>query len=98
MFQVMKRTTAALLVAAAIFAPTVSAIPIAGDPPTRHAGTSQIDSSDLAPVQTTGTSSDGFDWGDAGIGAAAMFTLLGLGTGSLLVSRRSRERRPATTS
>ena len=98
MFQGIKKTTAALLVAAAIFAPTASAIPILADPPTRQAGTSQIDSSDLAPVQTTGTSSDGFDWGDAGIGAAAMFTLLGLGTGTLLVSRRSRERSTGTTS
>jgi hypothetical protein len=96
MFQVMKKTTAALLVAAAIFAPTASAVPILGDPPTRHTSTSQSDNSDLAPVQTAGTSSDGFDWGDAGIGAAA--TLLCLGAGSLLVSRRSRERRPATTS
>jgi hypothetical protein len=98
MFQVIRNTTAALLVAAALFAPTASAIPIPGDPPARHTSTSQIDNSDLAPVQTVGTSSDGFDWGDAGIGATAMFTLLGLGVGSLLVSRRSRERSPATTS
>ena len=93
MFQVMKKTTATLLVAAAIFAPAASARPILGDPPA-----SRVDSSSLAPVQTVETSSDGFDWGDAGIGAAAMFTLFGLGTGSLLVSRRSRERRPAATS
>ena len=43
--------------------------------------------------------SDGFDWGDAGIGAVATLTLLGLGTVALIISRRSRTRgRPAITS
>jgi hypothetical protein len=103
MFQVTKRILAALLVVAAISAPTASARPIPGDPPAaRDAGSgvanSHIDSSSLPPVQTVETSSDGFDWGDAGIGAAAVFTLLSLGTGTLLVGRRSRERRPAATS
>jgi hypothetical protein len=103
MFQVMKKPAAALLVAAAISAPAASAHPL---DPIRPAvahdtgtgvGDSRIDSSGPPPVQTV-ASSDGFDWGDAGIGAAAMFTLLGVGTGALLVSRRSRERRPAATS
>ena len=31
---------------------------------------------------------DGFDWGDAGLGAAAMTTLLALGAAGLLASRR----------
>jgi hypothetical protein len=40
--------------------------------------------------------SSGFDWGDAGIGAAAMLSLVGLGTGAALVARRNREpARPA---
>jgi hypothetical protein len=43
--------------------------------------------------------SDGFDWGDAGIGAVATLTLLGLGTVALVISRRSRTRgRPVITS
>jgi hypothetical protein len=43
--------------------------------------------------------SDGFDWGDAGIGAVAMLTLLSLGTVALVISRRSRTRgRPVITS
>jgi hypothetical protein len=105
MFQVMKKTTAALLVAAAISAPAASARPIDRvlPPGTTHdAGSrvadSRIDSTSIPPVQTVETSSDGFDWGDAGIGAAAVFTLLSLGTGAVLVGRRSRERRPAATS
>jgi hypothetical protein len=43
--------------------------------------------------------SDGFDWGDAGIGAVATLTLLSLGTVALVISRRSRTRgRPVITS
>jgi hypothetical protein len=43
--------------------------------------------------------SDGFDWGDAGIGAVAMLTLLSLGAVALVISRRSGTRgRPVITS
>jgi hypothetical protein len=106
MFLVIKKTTAALLVAAAICAPAASARPIDRVLPpgaTHDAGSgvadSRIDTSSVPPVQTVEASSEGFDWGDAGIGAAGMITLLSLGTGGLLVSRRNRERgRPATTS
>ena len=99
-----KKAIAALLVAAAITAPTASARPLDPvRPPVAtyeaHVGVagSGLDSSGQSPVQTVTSSSGGFDWGDAGIGAAAMLTLLSLGTGALLVSRRGRERRPATT-
>jgi hypothetical protein len=34
--------------------------------------------------------SSGFDWQDAGLGAAAMLSLLGLGTGGVVVARRGR--------
>ena len=108
MFPVIKKTTAALLVATAICAPAASARPIDRVLPpgtTQKAGDgvrvadSRIDTSSVPSVQTVETSSEGFDWGDAGIGAAGMLTLLSLGTGGLLVSRRHRERgRPATTS
>jgi hypothetical protein len=104
MFQVTKKMLAAMLVVAAIAAPAASARPIDPVQPsvTAHVKVSrevpsQI-SSTVPAVQTVESSSDGFNWGDAGIGAAAMFTLLGLGTGSLLVARRARERRPAATS
>jgi hypothetical protein len=105
MFQVTKRMLAALLVAAAICAPAASARPIDRvlPPGTVHgfqgqAASSQINSSSEPPVQAVKPSSDGFNWGDAGIGGAAVFTLLSLGTAALLVGRRSRERRPAATS
>jgi hypothetical protein len=105
MFQVTKRTLAALLVVAAITAPAASARPIDRilPPGTTHetvrgGAQSQVGSSSVPAVQTVETSSDGFNWGDAGIGAAAVFTLLSLGTGALLVGRRSRDRRPAATS
>jgi hypothetical protein len=34
------------------------------------------------------SSSSGFDWGDAGIGAAGMLALLGVGTGVAAAARR----------
>lgn len=103
MVLVIKKAAAAVLVTAAVFAPAAGARPIdrALPPGTTHdaGGAVRIDTSSVPPVQTVETSSKGFDWGDAGIGAAGMLTLMSLGTGGLLVSRRHRERgRPATTS
>jgi hypothetical protein len=47
----------------------------------------------------TSSSSDGFDWGDAAVGAGVMLALTGLVAGVVLVSRRGPGRsRPATTS
>jgi hypothetical protein len=103
MFQVAKRMLAALLVVSAIAAPAASARPIDRvlPPGTTHETVSGEAHSPVVssppPVQSVETS-DGFNWGDAGIGAGAAFTLLSLGTGALLFSRRSRERRPAATS
>jgi hypothetical protein len=34
--------------------------------------------------------SGGFDWADAGLGAAGMLSLLGVGAGAVLVTRRGR--------
>jgi hypothetical protein len=49
--------------------------------------------------QSVAASSNGFNWGDAGIGAGAALALTITGTGGLLVisSRRHRDGRPATT-
>ena len=45
-------------------------------------------------VSSSRTASDGFSWGDAGIGAGAMLVLIGLGTGAvLLIPGRTRARR-----
>jgi hypothetical protein len=104
MFQVTKRMLAALLVVAAITASAASARPIDRVLPPgavhgfQGTASSQINSSSEPPVQTVKNSSDGFNWGDAGIGGAAMFALLSLGTAALLLGRRNREQRPAATS
>jgi hypothetical protein len=102
MFQVTKRILAALLVVAAIAAPAASARPIDRvlPPGTTHetlAGTVHSQAADSV-VQPVATSSDGFNWGDAGIGAAAAFALLSLGTGAIFLGRRSREQRSAAAS
>jgi hypothetical protein len=39
------------------------------------------------PVQVVSNPSDGFDWGDAGIGAGAVFAVMLLGAGALLATR-----------
>jgi hypothetical protein len=53
-----------------------------------------------AVVERVATASDGFDWGDAGIGAAGMLGLIGLGTGAAVVlgSQRRRSGRSALAS
>ena len=47
-----------------------------------------VERTDSTP--TAATRQSGFDWGDAGLGAAGMLSLLGLGTGVVVVGRRSR--------
>ncbi|HEY3192677.1 MAG TPA: hypothetical protein VGJ61_07825 [Solirubrobacterales bacterium] len=55
-----------------------------------------------APASTTPaistSSSSGFDWGDAAIGAGVALVLVTLGGGAVLMSRRQARSRPATTS
>jgi hypothetical protein len=112
MFRFMKcKAVAGILVIAAISTPTASARPIdlapasAGDVSgavvdySRADGPSPRPVSVVAPASGGASSSNGFDWGDAAIGAGSMLALLGLGTGAALVARRGRERgQPATTS
>jgi hypothetical protein len=45
-------------------------------------------------VPSTATSQGGFQWGDAGIGAAGMIVLLGTGAGAAGAMRRRRAQRP----
>jgi hypothetical protein len=85
-----KCTTAiALLAAAAIAAPSAGAQPIDPGVPAGSESTSPP-----PPVtRTVETRSDGFDWADAGLGAAGMLSLLGLGAGvAVLGASRSRAR------
>jgi hypothetical protein len=107
MFRPIPIATIALMICAAIVAPTAVAQPIdaplpgvqstAGQP--QHSNQySSFETSE--PVADTVQASDsGFDWGDAGIGAAVIVGLLSAGAGAVLVGRRSRGRgRPATAS
>jgi hypothetical protein len=99
MSHLIAKTTAALLIAAAITAPAAGAQPI--DPPrppiTTHVLDQASGSSSGSSTQAAPTSSDGFSWGDAAIGAAFALTLVTLGAGTVLVVRRGRERRPVTS-
>ena len=78
------KATATLLALGALAAPSAGAAPVDQLLPNASTGGGSSD-----PVVMT-TSSTGFDWADAGIGAAAMLSLLGAGTGVVLVTRRSR--------
>jgi hypothetical protein len=95
-----KTAVAAVLAAIAIAAPSANAQPIDTHLTTTvaPAGTS----SDLAlsdgaaeAASTSAASPNGFDWGDAGVGAAAVLSVIGLGAGAVIYERRSRHARPA---
>ena len=60
-------------------------------PDARDAGR-QLDPAPVSTVQVAEPSS-GFDWGDAGIGAAGMLALLGIAAGSMLLVTTTRRRR-----
>jgi len=88
------RTAIALSVAAgaAVAAPSAGARPADLQPAPTHAAIHAA-----APVPHTATRivevrSSGFDWGDAGLGAAAMLSVLGVGAGAVVVTRRARPR------
>ena len=69
----------------------------------RHAVTTYTPGRILAPVVTqpaVAAPAQGFDWGDAGIGAAGMLVLIALVAGTLLLTSQNRRerRRPVATS
>jgi hypothetical protein len=87
------RTFVAALAVAAIAAPSASAARI--DQMLPSAAQSSV--SPVVPTsRTVEVDSTGFDWGDAAIGAAATVSLLTLGAGTVLVTRRSRRAAPAS--
>jgi hypothetical protein len=92
-------TAAAILSLAAAGAPTATAMPVRADPPTgpnRAPATVQTTSAP-PPVVRIQTPS-GFDWGDAGSGAAGgvAFAMLGLGGGLVISHHRPRRTRHTT--
>ena len=102
-----KTTFAAVLAAAAIMAPSAGAMPIDEHMPVIVEVPAGVNGG-LGPSSAVeaqhaialhgpqATSSTGFDWGDAGIGAAGMLTLIGVGAGAVAITRRG-ERRDAVT-
>jgi hypothetical protein len=102
MFGVLKKTTVACLIVAALVAPAAHAQlidpirPVDATQSTNSVADPRSSVSSLSPTKAE-TSSHGFDWGDAGIGGAAVFTLMSLGAGAVVVSRRGRDRRSAAT-
>jgi hypothetical protein len=107
MFRRIPTATIALMICAAIVAPTAMAQPIDAPLPDVQSTAAQPQHSDpYSSFETSKrvagavqASDSGFDWGDAGIGAAVIVGLLSAGAGAVLVGRRSRDRkRPATAS
>jgi hypothetical protein len=93
---ILPRAVATMAAVAAIGAPTATAR-VALDPP---AGSQSNSSSALvsSTAPTSGqTGSSGFDWGDAGVGAAGAILILGLGTGGIAVRRTRGRTHPATS-
>jgi hypothetical protein len=104
MFAVTKtRTAVGLLAAAAVAAPSAAALPTdSGPQAARAAAASATDATGgyefatapapppAAPRIVEVHTSSGFDWGDAGLGAAAMLSALGVGAGAVVVARRGR--------
>lgn len=83
-----KGTALATVIATAAVAAPASALPIEYMQSGAPGGSSQPTRTIEVPRTVTVDSPSGFDWGDAGIGAAGALSLLALGGGSVLVARR----------
>jgi hypothetical protein len=97
--QTLRHGLALATVVGALAAPTASAGPIDPALPGGSDGSGDRGTPDRFVVAPeTSTSGEGFDWGDAGIGAGAAFALTAIGLGGALArgSRRQREERAAT--
>ncbi len=82
-----RAAAATLAVAALAAAPAGAGARPAIDPPT-----TQPPAAVHVPAVTTASRDEGFDWGSAGIGAAAGAGLILAGAGTLVVARHSRLR------
>ena len=94
MFEKSKARTAvtlAIAAAAAVAAPSAGARPADVGPPTTVAASHATVPAPHRATRIVEVRPSGFDWGDAGLGAAGMLSLLGVGAGALVVTRRSRQ-------
>ena len=88
-----RSTVAITLALAGICAPSATARFMPPDPPQ---GAQTL--TNVTPVVRVVAPNGGFDWGDAGIGAAGGFALSMLGVGGAIVVTQRRDRRPRRTS
>jgi hypothetical protein len=91
----LKRTLVPLVLAAALAAPTAASATTAWGPPldpvTPASRSTYVATAETSATPVPGDDSGGFDWGDAGIGAAVALGASAAG-GAFVLSRR---RRPA---
>jgi hypothetical protein len=97
MFKLIKRIAAAAIVVMAAGAPTAAYARVNLDPGTAPVVSSQTVKSAAPPpaAEAQASSSQGFQWDDAGIGAAGALVLVSVGSGTLL-ARRRRTHHPLT--
>ena len=88
-----KRSLVAGLVIGAASFPAAAQAMYAEDPP---ASASEASAPLVSAPSVTTTSQSGFQWGDAGIGAAGTVLLLGGGASAAGAMRRRRAHRPVT--
>jgi hypothetical protein len=82
-----RRGLALATVVGALVAPAASAYPI--DKPIPGPGAGPYGPGPEPPAPTPTVTDDGFDWGDAGIGAAAMLALGAIGAGAVVATGRN---------
>jgi hypothetical protein len=100
MLKRMKRTLTAAAMIAAVSAPTTASArfnlnpePSAAPHPARTVTPARA----ARPAPQANSASGGFEWGDAGLGAAGTLVLLGTGAGSAAVIARRRGHRTAVS-
>jgi hypothetical protein len=101
--QRLRRSLALATVVSALAAPAASARPIdlvpaaATDAPQQrtYGGSVNTGSSPSPASELVAVSGDGFDWGDAGIGATAMLALTAIAAGTALATGRRLSHRSA---
>jgi hypothetical protein len=97
MFKHIKRIVTATTVVVAAGAPSAAYARINLDPPTAPVVNSQTIQNAAPPpaAKASAPSSHGFQWDDAGIGAAGALALVSVGSGTML-ARRRRTHHPLT--
>jgi hypothetical protein len=99
MFKLTKRIVTAATVTVAASAPSVAYARLNLDPPTTAPAASSQTVHNAAPPsagKASPSSSQGFQWDDAGIGAASVLMLVSVGSGAMIVRRR-RTHHPLTS-